>query len=138
MGLKEKILTVMQNQPTGILATIRDNKPHSCFMIFFHEDLTLYAATDKQSKKLEDIKQNPSVHVLIGREKKEWDKEFIEIEGNATVEDNAEMKQRFWNDDLRRWLNGPADPNYVLLKIMPSRIYYVNKTGAVNPEVLSL
>jgi general stress protein 26 len=72
VDLREKVLNIIKNQPTGVLATIRDNKPHSCFMMFFHEDLTLYVATDRQTKKMDDIQQNPNVHVLFGREGKSW------------------------------------------------------------------
>jgi general stress protein 26 len=72
VDLREKVLNIIKNQPTGVLAMIRDNKPHSCFMMFFHEDLTLYVATDRQTKKMDDIQQNPNVHVLFGREGKSW------------------------------------------------------------------
>jgi general stress protein 26 len=138
VDLREKVLNIIKNQPTGVLATIRDNKPHSCFMMFFHEDLTLYVATDRQTKKMDDIQQNPNVHVLFGREGKSWEEEFIEIEGTASVEEDTGLKSKFWNTSLQRWLNGPDDPNYVLLKVTPSHIYYVGKAGTIKPEVLIL
>ncbi|MFD3448169.1 pyridoxamine 5'-phosphate oxidase family protein [Microbacteriaceae bacterium 4G12] len=138
MELKQKILSMLQNNKTGVLATIRNNKPHSCFMVFFHEELTLYVATDRQSKKLEDISQNNHVHVLLGRDGKTWDEEFIEVEGTASVEEDADLKNKFWNNILKRWLHGPEDPNYVLLKITPKHIYYIDKAGVIKPQVLSL
>lgn len=51
MHLKEKIATIIQGQRTGVLSTIRNEKPHSAFMMFFHEDFVLYVATDRQSKR---------------------------------------------------------------------------------------
>ncbi|MDG4657319.1 pyridoxamine 5'-phosphate oxidase family protein [Ectobacillus antri] len=137
MDVKSKVTKIMSGQPTGILATIRNQKPHSCYMMFFHEDVTLYAATDRQSKKLSDIEANNAVHVLLGRNGTSWEEEFIEVEGTASVENNAELKKQFWNENLGRWLNGPDDPNYVLLKITPKHIYYVEKAGVVQPEVLT-
>ncbi len=138
MELKEKIIKLMQGQQTGVLATIRNGKPHSCFMTFFHEDLILYTAADRQSKKIEDIQQNNNVHVLLGKDSINWDQEFLEVEGTAEVTEDADLKNKFWNNTLKRWLNGPEDPNYVLLKITPSNIYYVDKAGAIKPAVLTL
>ncbi|MBO9131447.1 pyridoxamine 5'-phosphate oxidase family protein [Bacillus sp. 165] len=138
MELKEKILKLMNAQRTGVLSTIRNGKPHSHFMMFFHEDMTMYAATDIQSKKIQDIKQNPDVHVLLGQDGINWDQEFLEIQGTAEMTQDPDLKNKFWTNTLKRWLNGPEDPNYVLLKITPTAVYYIDKAGAVKPEVLTL
>ncbi|ENQ3107622.1 pyridoxamine 5'-phosphate oxidase family protein [Bacillus cereus] len=138
MHLKEKIENIIQSKRIGVLATMRDNKPYSCFMIFFHEDFVLYAATDRQSKKIADIKQNANVHVLLGREGKKWDEEYLEIEGIASIEEDSTLKNKFWTNSLKRWLLGPEDPNYVLIKINPDTIYYIDHTGTAQPEFLRL
>ncbi|SFD06442.1 General stress protein 26 [Bacillus sp. 491mf] len=138
MHLKEKIENIIQSKRIGVLATMRDNKPYSCFMIFFHEDFVLYAATDQQSKKIADIKQNANVHVLLGREGKKWDEEYLEIEGIASIEEDSTLKNKFWTNSLKRWLLGPEDPNYVLIKINPDTIYYIDHTGTAQPEFLRL
>lgn len=138
MELKEKILSILQNQQTGVLATVRDHKPHSCFMMFFHQDLTLYVATDHLSRKVDDIKENNNVHVLIGNNGKSWGEEFIEVEADAYLEDSAQLKKQFWNDSLNKWLDGPEDPNYILLRLEPKNIYYIDKAGTIQPEVLTL
>ena len=65
MHLKEKIATIIQGQRTGVLSTVRNDKPHSAFMMFFHEDFVLYVATDRQSKKITDIENNTNVDVLL-------------------------------------------------------------------------
>lgn len=70
MHLKEKIATIIQGQRTGVLSTVRNEKPHSAFMMFFHEDFVLYVANASTIKKITDIEQNPNVHVLLGREGK--------------------------------------------------------------------
>ena len=117
---------------------VRDHKPHSCFMMFFHQDLTLYVATDHLSRKVDDIKENNNVHALIGNSGKSWGEEFIEIEADAYMEDSAQLKKQFWNDNLNKWLDGPEDPNYILLRLEPKRIYYIDKAGTIQPEVLTL
>lgn len=138
MHIKEKIMNIIKNEKTGVLATIRDNKPHSCFMIFFHEDFVLYAATDRHSKKITDIEKNPNVHILLGKESKKLNESYIEVEGTASIEEDATLKNKFWNNNLKRWLLGPEDPNYVLIKINPNTIYYIDCPGTSQPEFLRL
>lgn len=107
-------------------------------MMFFHEDFVLYVATDRNSKKVADIRQNSNVHVLLGREGKKWDENYIEIEGTASIEEDPSLKNKFWNNGLKRWLLGPEDPNYVLIKINPTTIYYIDSDGVTQPEFLRL
>ena len=95
MHLKEKIATIIQGQRTGVLSTVRNDKPHSAFMMFFHEDFVLYVATDRQSKKITDIENNPNVHVLLGREGKKLDEDYIEVEGLASIEEDSTLKTSF-------------------------------------------
>lgn len=138
MHLKEKITTIIQGQRTGVLSTVRNDKPHSAFMMFFHEDFVLYVATDRKSKKITDIEKNPNVHVLLGREGKKLDEDYIEMEGLASIEEDSTLKNKFWNNSLKRWLLGPEDPNYVLIKINPDTIYYIDGAGTTEPEFLRL
>ncbi|MBW3491013.1 pyridoxamine 5'-phosphate oxidase family protein [Bacillus sp. FDAARGOS_1420] len=138
MHLKEKIATIIQGQRTGILSTVRNDKPHGAFMMFFHEDFVLYVATDRNSKKITDIEKNPNVHVLLGREGKKLDKDYIEVEGIASIEEDQTLKNKFWTNSLKRWLLGSEDPNYVLIKINPDTIYYIDSAGATEPEFLRL
>lgn len=78
-----------------MLSTVRNDKPHSAFMMFFHEDFVLYVATDRQSKKITDIENNPNVHVLLGREGKKLDEDYIEVEGLASIEEDSTLKTSF-------------------------------------------
>ncbi|MCV5403391.1 pyridoxamine 5'-phosphate oxidase family protein, partial [Escherichia coli] len=86
----------------------------------------LYVATDRQSKKITDIENNPNVHVLLGREGKKLDEDYIEVEGLASIEEDSTLKNKFWNNSLKRWLLGPEDPNYVLIKINPDTNEYID------------
>ncbi|MDR4277342.1 pyridoxamine 5'-phosphate oxidase family protein, partial [Bacillus paranthracis] len=121
--------TIIQGQRTGVLSTVRNEKPHSAFMMFFHEDFVLYVATDRNSKKIADIEKNPNVHVLLGREGKKLDEDYIEVDGMASIEEDQTLKNKFWTNSLKRWLLGAEDPNYVLIKINPDTIYYIDSAG---------
>jgi general stress protein 26 len=106
-------------------------------MLFFHEDLTLYAATNKHTHKVEDIEENPNVHILVGLEGNGFSSSYCEIEAKATLEDSKELRSKFWNDQLKEWMSGPEDPNYLLLKMTPSIIRYFDQAGD-GPEELTL
>ena len=55
------------------------------------------------------------------------------MEGLASIEEDSTLK-KFWNNSLKRWLLGPEDPNYVLIKINPDTIYYIDGAGTTEPE----
>ena len=60
----------------GILATAKDNFVTARRMRLIPDGLTLYAWTDTRSLKIEQIKSNPNVAVVVG---------FIQVEGKATL-----------------------------------------------------
>ena len=70
--LKNKVLEIISDHRTGVLSSVENNKPHSRYMTFYNEDLTLYTPTKLDTEKVEEIEKNPSVSVLLGYEKKAW------------------------------------------------------------------
>ena len=69
--LKEKVKRIISDHRTGILSSVEDNKPHSRYMTFYSDDLTLYTPTKLDAEKVDEIKNNPAVSVLLGYEKKD-------------------------------------------------------------------
>jgi general stress protein 26 len=135
--LKDKVTELFSHHKIGTLATIRDNKPFSRFMIFNHDGLTLYTATNEHAHKAEDIAQNPNVHILLGYDRDSDHEHYVEIEAEASVEESAELKKKFWSEELRHWIASPDDPEYLLLKLKPVTILYYEKPGK-EPQELSL
>lgn len=135
--LKKEILDVLKENQTGTLATVKNNKPHTRYMTFYNDDLTLYTPTGKDTYKVEEIEQNPNVHILIGYSGEGMGDAFLEIEGTAKIDDSAETKKRLWNEEISQWFNGPDDPEYIVLAITPNTIRYMNK-GKDTPQVLEL
>jgi general stress protein 26 len=136
-AVKNKVLHMFEQHKIGTLATIRNNKPYSRFMLFFHKDLVLYTATHKDTHKVDDIKYNPHVHILLGDEGKGWNDSYVEIEAEATIVTSEDLKSEFWTDELNEWMSGPDDPNYMLLQFMPTSIRYFEKAGS-EPQELGL
>ncbi|MGF2615063.1 general stress protein [Rossellomorea vietnamensis] len=137
LTLKEKIVELISIHKVGTLATIRNNRPYSRFMMFYNEELTLFTATNQHAHKAEDIAQNPHVHILLGFDRDSDHAHYVEIEAEAEIEKSEELKDKFWNEYLKPWITAPDDPEYMLLKLTPKTILYYERTGK-EPQELSL
>ncbi|WP_423059743.1 pyridoxamine 5'-phosphate oxidase family protein [Bacillus safensis] len=135
--LKQKVLNLLDEQKVGTLATVEQDKPHTRYMTFFHEGLTLYTPTSKETHKAEEIEKNPNVHILIGYSGEGFGDTYAEIAGTATLTDDPELIDRLWSDEMEKWFKGKEDPNLVILKIDPASIRYMNE-GSRTPAELSL
>ncbi len=134
--LKEKVLGILDENKVGTLATIEENKPHTRYMTFLHEDLTLYTPTSKATYKADEIKDNPNVHILLGYSGGGWDDPYLEIQGKAEIKEDQDLKDKFWMDEMKRIFNSSEDEDYIILKIQPETIRYMN--GEETPAVLEL
>lgn len=135
--IKNKVFEVLEKKQTGVLASVKKNKPHSRYMTFFHDDLTFYTPTSIDTHKADEIQDNPNVHVLVGYEGEGYNDPYLEIEGTATIRDDQGLKEKFWNDQMKHYFDGPNDPNYILLEIKPSLIRLMN-AGEHEPQILEL
>lgn len=129
-ALKNKIQSMFDHHKIGTLATIRNNRPYSRFMIFFNEGLTLYTATNQHTHKMEDIHANPYVHILLGMENTSWNEPYVEVEAEVSIEESTELKNKLWDDKLAEWIKSPDAPEYLLLKLTPTAIRYYKKAGS--------
>ncbi|QFF97707.1 general stress protein [Psychrobacillus glaciei] len=134
---KELALKILNDNMIGTMATIQQNKPHSRYMTFFNEDFIMYAATSKKTHKVEEVKQNPNTHILLGYDGKGFGDSFLEIEGMVEVSDREGLKEKVWNKALKGWFTGPEDPNLIILKITPTQIRLMNTKGD-EPQVVEL
>lgn len=134
---KNKVLEVLEKRQTGVLASVKKNKPHSRYMTFYHDELTFYTPTSIETHKAEDIKENPNVHLLVGYEGEEYGDPYLEIEGTATIRDDQGLKEKYWSEQMKHYFEGPNDPNYILLEIKPSLIRLMN-TEEHEPQIIEL
>ncbi|MGM0957321.1 MAG: pyridoxamine 5'-phosphate oxidase family protein [Bacillota bacterium] len=135
--LKHKVLNLLDEQKVGTLATVEQDKPHTRYMTFFHEGLTLYTPTSKETHKADEIEKNPNVHILIGYSGEGFGDTYAEIAGTATLTDDPELIDCLWSEEMEKWFKGKDDPNLVILKIDPTSIRYMNE-GSRTPAELSL
>ncbi|MBD3859961.1 pyridoxamine 5'-phosphate oxidase family protein [Bacillus sp. 28A-2] len=135
--LKQKVLNLLDEQKVGTLATVEQNQPHTRYMTFFHEGLTLYTPTSKETHKADEIEKNPNVHILIGYTGEGFGDTYAEIAGTATLTGDPELIDRLWSEEMEKWFKGKDDPNLVILKIEPTSIRFMNE-GSRTPAELSL
>lgn len=133
--LKQKVLNLLDEQKVGTLATVEQDKPHTRYMTFFHEGLTLYTPTSKETHKADEIEKNPNVHILIGYSGEGFGDTYAEIAGTATLTDDPELIDRLWSEEMEKWFKGKDDPNLVILKIDPTSIRYMNEGNRTQAEL---
>ncbi|WP_396021186.1 pyridoxamine 5'-phosphate oxidase family protein [Bacillus sp. S/N-304-OC-R1] len=133
--LKKQVVNIISNQRTGVLATVENNKPHSRYMTFFNKDLTLYTPTKADTEKLEELKENPAVSVLLGFENKGLGDTYVQISGTSSINDSQNLKKQYWDESFNKWFDGPEDPNYVFLEIKPEIVRVLNNEGSPPQEL---
>ena len=96
--------------------------------------MILRCATMGNSRKVEQIKNNPNVHLTCGVNSLKEIKPYLQIQGQAVVTTEKNERHNFWNDFLSPLFEGPDDPNYTVIVIQPYRIEYCTM-GSPEPEV---
>ncbi|AOZ94650.1 pyridoxamine 5'-phosphate oxidase family protein [Paenibacillus crassostreae] len=126
--IEQEITKILDRNKICSLATIEGNKPKQRYMVLFNEGLSLHLATDLRTHKVEELKNNPNISLLLGYEIG-GTKDSLEIEGTCSISTNDSLKEKVWNDDLKEWFDGPKDPNYGILDVHITRILYQEKGG---------
>jgi len=133
--IKTNVERILTESHTGTMATVKSNKPHSRYMTFFHKGLKLYTPTHKEADKAEEIEKNPYTHILIGYEGDGFGDEYVEYQGKVTLNTSDDVKNQFWDEDMKMYFDGPDDPNYAILEIEPMGIRLMNKKGEAPKEL---
>ena len=79
---------------------------------------------EQTTRKVNQIGDNPEVHLTLGVGDMTHAVSWLQIQGRAEIFDDAETKKTVWYDMLEPIFTGPDDPNYVVCKVAPYRIEY--------------
>ncbi|KIL48691.1 pyridoxamine 5'-phosphate oxidase family protein [Jeotgalibacillus campisalis] len=134
--LKDKVLSLLEQNKIGTLSTVKNNKPHSRYMTFFNDGLVLHTPTNRETHKAEEVDENPFVHILLGYDGEGYGDSYLEIEGTAVIRDSADLKEKLWSDRFSNWFEGPDDPEYIVLEIEPTTIRLMNSNE--EPQTLEV
>jgi general stress protein 26 len=81
------------------------------------EDFLIYMLTSHSSDKMRQIRANSKVGVYFCNSA-----EFhtLLLVGDAEEIDNPDLKKRIWQDEWKiYWPDGPEDPEFIMLKLLP-------------------
>ena len=124
--LKAKILEKMKTHTLASFATVTDErKPWTRYVVISADDqMNIWFATFKGSRKVIQITDNPEVHLTLGVDHLQNAISWLQVEGRAEILEDDETKRSVWYDMLEPIFTGPDDPNYVVCKVKPYRIEY--------------
>jgi general stress protein 26 len=124
--LKGKILEKMKEPTLASFATIaEDGKPWTRYVVVkADEQLNIWFATFKNSRKTLQVIKNPEVHLTLGISDPQTAVSWLQVQGRAALLEDAETKHAVWYDILNSIFSGPDDPNFVVCKVKPYRIEY--------------
>jgi len=135
--IKEKVIEMLKTPQLASMATITlDEKPWTRYiMIQSDDDFNIRSAVCLKSRKVEQIKRNPEVHLTFGiNDPHDLSKPYVQIQGIARITTDQNEKDKYWFDMLSAVFTGPDDPDYSIMIIEPYRVEF-NKPGVMVPEV---
>ena len=132
---KKQALDFVREYPVSHLATVENGEPWLRVMQCprVDDDFTVWYATSASSNKIRHIRSDPNVCTVF------YDKAgYVRVKGRAEVVTDNKAKSDLWEEDWSRyWPNGMGDPDFVLIKITPQFVDFVDLTGE-NPEPIRI
>jgi len=119
---------IVDSLPYPLLITVcEDRFPQSRPMRLIDRDANrLWFATSRASRKVAQIEADPHVTVLFVDSARF---NYASVHGLAHVVVDPERERLLWQDEWRDdWPEGPADPDYVLLRVDGVRGHYLRGT----------
>ena len=137
--LRSQIGEILGSLQLASLATVtEDGKPWVRYvMIVADEDLTVRFATFRAARKVKQIEKDCEVHLTCGVTDPGDMKPYLQIQGRARLDVSEAARHGFWNETLSGIFQGPDDPNYGVIEVVPYRIEYMTP-GSFEPQVLDL
>ena len=134
--IQQRILEIVRRHHLACLATITpEGKPWVRYVVCeARDDLSIRFATFTRSRKVEQIQNNPEVHLTCGATAPADMKPYLQIQGRAEVHTDQAERHGFWKDSLKHYFQSPDDPNYGVVVIRPYRIELCTP-GSFLPEV---
>lgn len=100
------------------------------------EDFTLWFGASPESRKVADIRRDDRVTVGYADDQ---EGAYVALLGTAEVRPDDALRRRYWRDSFADfWPDGPDGGDYVLIKVLPSRIELMNIARRVAPPPYGL
>ncbi len=119
------------------LATVDGDVPRVRIVHPTWEGETLWFATGASSAKIRQLRANPNVDIQFQVGPPDF--VHVMVRGKAEVVTDAAEKKRVWDvidyDLGQFWSGGPDDPNYMLVKVTPTRVELSKMFGSTDKPV---
>ncbi|WP_239703724.1 MULTISPECIES: pyridoxamine 5'-phosphate oxidase family protein [unclassified Mammaliicoccus] len=135
--IQDKIENILNQSRVGVLSTAHHNVPNSRYMMFYNDDLTLYTKTSKETTKVEEFRDNPNAHVLLGYNET-TNHSFLEIDADAEIIEDQETIDWLWQNQDKTFFDSKKDPDLCVIKIKPKTIKLMNDDDVETPQVITL
>lgn len=134
--LESHIYAIIGRPHLASLATVtEDGTPWVRYVMpWATPDLTLRMSTYLDSRKVHQIKHDPKVHLTCGVGDPMNVETYLQIQGLASVSSEAKDRHFFWSDMLSKLFDGPDDPRFGVVIVVPSRIE-LHRVGEARPRV---
>ncbi len=134
--LQTRIREIIGLPHLASLATVtEDGRPWVRYVMpCADEDLTIRMSTYVDSRKINQIRLNPEVHLTCGVLDPLAAETYLQIQGRARFSTEPEERHGFWSDLLSELFEGPDDPRYGIVIVTPYRIE-LHSVGQAEPEV---
>ena len=128
---KDKIREYLSNHYYLNLATVSpQGRPMAHTMAYVSEGIVVYIATNKNTRKVQNIMQNPYVAYTVDEDDPDWfDIQALQIEGKASIiTDEGELREagEILVAKFPVAADMPPDPDSIMIKIEPEVIYYLD------------
>ena len=99
-------------------------------------EMTIWLGTSPASRKVRDIRRDPRVTLAFHSVPAVA---YVTLQGRADVVDDLEGRRQHWREDWRAFFpDGPTGEDYVLLRVVPSRLEMLHVTQHITPEPFGL
>jgi general stress protein 26 len=136
--LRKKIVEFVKSYEYSNLITVEEGgipKGRMMENLPLKEDLVFWFATGVQSNKVKEIKKNSHASVFVYRP---TDHSSVSSLGTAEIVTDDAIRKQYWKEKWTAfWKTGPTDPAYVLIKVVPKKVVYLD-FAAHKQEVIEL
>ncbi len=125
-ALENRIRLFLSRPRHAALATLTENgAPWVRYVtVYADEALTLRFCTAASTRKAQQIRRHPAVHLVCGELQPPDNSVYLQVSGRAVVRNDAALKNGMWRDEWRRYFRGADDPEYVIVEVQPETIEY--------------
>ncbi len=129
--LKDKINQYLANHYYLNLATVSpQGSPMAHTLAYVSKDSVVYLATNKNTRKVQNIMQNANVAYTVDEDDPDWfNMQALQVEGKASIIIDEKELREFGEIMVAKFpvvADMPPDPDTVMIKIEPKVIYYLD------------